>query len=134
MYRVEAVLSKLLDAPDVTETAYLTPPSRAWTTTAAFGSNWRRRSASWRSSRFRTRCPRQELWLAGQLVAKFDLLKDFSKDFSEWRFADVRALRVGPWMKDVIDIATQIEVRREKEHRRLFDNRTLETANNIDLS
>jgi hypothetical protein len=78
-------------------------------------------------------CGEVERWLAGQIVAKFALLKDVSEDFSQWRFADVQAIRVGPWMKDVIDIATQIEIAREGRGNELLNKLTLEAADNIDL-
>jgi hypothetical protein len=71
-----------------------------------------------------------ELWLDDQLVAKFELIQDFD---SYWRFSDVRALKVGPWMKDMIDIATQIEAWRRSYSEDIINKRDLEAAKNIDL-
>jgi hypothetical protein len=74
-----------------------------------------------------------ELWRGDDLVAKFELIEDLTKEYSHWEFSEVRALRVGPWMKDVIDIATQIESGQRKWSEDFHDNRTLEAAKNIDL-
>lgn len=30
------------------------------------------------------------------------------KDYSEWQFSDVKALKVGEWMQDVLDMARRL--------------------------
>lgn len=74
-----------------------------------------------------------EFWLGEQLVAKLGLVKDLRPEHPMWEFSEVRALKVGSWMKDVIDIATQIEAGRHKWANDIHDNQTLETAKNIDF-
>jgi hypothetical protein len=74
-----------------------------------------------------------ELWLSEILVAKFELIENLMKEYSQWEYSDVRALRVGPWMKDMIDIATQVESGQRKWSKDFQDNRTLEAAKNIDI-
>jgi len=55
------------------------------------------------------------------------------KDYSRWEFSDVRALKVGPWMKDVIDMAIQIEAFSQRRTENFLNERTLEVAQEIDL-
>jgi hypothetical protein len=74
-----------------------------------------------------------ELWLRDEIVAKFELIENVAKDYSQWEYRDVRALRVGPWMKDILDIATQIESGKNKRSEDFHNNRILETAKNISL-
>lgn len=74
-----------------------------------------------------------ELHANSQRVAIFDVVDDVSKEYSEWQFRDVRALKVGPWMKDVIDMATQIEVFDRKRTTDFLDDRTKNAARDIDL-
>jgi hypothetical protein len=74
-----------------------------------------------------------ELWLRDEIVAKFELIEDLAKDYSQWEYSDVLALRAGPWMKDMIDIATQIESGGRKWLEDLHNNRTLEAAKNIEF-
>ncbi len=75
-----------------------------------------------------------ELWLDEIMVAKFGVTEDISNEYSQWEFCDVQALRVGPWMKDVIDIATQIETGHRRQSEEFLENRMLEAANNINLN
>lgn len=74
-----------------------------------------------------------DLWHIGNHVARFSLYDDISKDFSHWEFSDVEALRVGPWMKDILDIAAQIEARSEHTRQSALDEIVLKAARNIDL-
>ncbi len=74
-----------------------------------------------------------ELFVDEQRVAKFELIKDLMKDYSRWEFSDVRALKVGPWMKDVIDIATQIDAFNQRCSESFVDQRVVEAAREIDL-
>ena len=74
-----------------------------------------------------------EFFANGQRVAKFELVEDLMKEYSEWSFCDVRALKVGPWMKEVIDMATQIEASRRKHKDDIFDQRAREAGREIDL-
>lgn len=74
-----------------------------------------------------------ELWHNDFLVAKFEVIEDLLKEYSEWEFSDVLALRVGQWMQDVLDIAAQIEAGRHRSLGRFTDERTVEAAKNIDL-
>ncbi len=77
-----------------------------------------------------------ELVADSDCVAKFGLVEDcsdHSKDYSEWEFSEVRTLKVGEWMKDVLDIAAQIQ-NRDRERRDSFsDQMVLEAADEIDL-
>lgn len=66
-------------------------------------------------------------------VANFDVSKDFSKDYSEWQFVDVKGFRVGDWMSDVLDMAAQIEASRERSRNRFVDDRARKAADEIDL-
>jgi hypothetical protein len=75
-----------------------------------------------------------QLWLGELVVAKFDVIEDLDDEYSEWQFSDVRALRVGLWMKDMIDISTQIEAGRRKGPEEFLDNQTLDAARNIELN
>lgn len=74
-----------------------------------------------------------ELHVGDQCVAKFEIIEDVTKDNSEWQFSDVRALKVSPWMRDVIDMSTQIEVSRQRWTTDFLDDRTREAAREIDL-
>lgn len=74
-----------------------------------------------------------ELFVDEQRVAKFGLIEDLMKDYSRWEFSDVCALKVGPWMKDVIDMATQIEAFKRRRTENFNDERALEAAQEIDF-
>jgi hypothetical protein len=74
-----------------------------------------------------------ELFSGEQRVAKFDLIEDISKEYSCWEFSDVRALKVGPWMKDILDIASQIDHSRQERMDDVLNERTLEAGREIDL-
>ena len=67
-------------------------------------------------------------------VAKFDLVEDLSNEYSAWSFSDVRALNVGPWMKDVLDMAAQIQASERRRIDDLVDTRVRETAREINLN
>jgi hypothetical protein len=75
-----------------------------------------------------------ELWSGELMVAKFDVTEDLANEYSEWQFSDVQALRVGSWMKDVIDITTQIDAGRRKRSEEFLDSQTLKAARNIQLN
>lgn len=75
-----------------------------------------------------------ELSYQGSVVAKIDIVEDYMNEYSTWEYRDVKALKVGPWMKDILEIATQIEISERNEHNNFMDKLTLETAKNIDLS
>jgi len=66
-------------------------------------------------------------------VAKFDVSKDLMKEYAEWEFVDVTGFRVGSWMQDVLDMAAQIEVYRERSMNRFLDDRARKAADEIDL-
>lgn len=71
---------------------------------------------------------------AGEIrVANFDVRKDFSKDYSEWQFSDVKGFRIGEWMKDVLDMAAQIEAARERSMNKFVNDRARSAADEIDL-
>jgi hypothetical protein len=73
-------------------------------------------------------------FFAGDLcVAKFDVSKDFMKEYAEWEFVDVTGLRVGAWMQDVLDMAAQIEAHRERYMNKFVDERARKAAADIDL-
>lgn len=74
-----------------------------------------------------------ELLADEKVVAKFGLIDDVSKEYSTWSFADVRALSVGPWMQDVLDMAAQVEGSKQKKRNELQDNRAKLAASKIDL-
>ena len=74
-----------------------------------------------------------ELFTNDLRVAKFGLARDCMKDYSEWGFTGVRALKVGPWMKDVIDMATQIEAGERKRFDEEINTHIRETARDIDF-
>lgn len=74
-----------------------------------------------------------QFFAEGVCVAKFDVTKDLRKEYSEWQFADVTGLRVGAWMTDVLDMASQIESFRERSTSDFVDNRTRKAADDIDL-
>jgi hypothetical protein len=74
-----------------------------------------------------------DLWSNDQHVAKFDIRENISKEYSHWEFSDVQVLRVGPWMKDILDIAAQIEARQNNSMQNRFDEGLLKAARNIDL-
>lgn len=67
------------------------------------------------------------------MVAKFGLIDDLSKEYSTWSFSDVRALSVGPWMQDVLDMAAQVEGSKQKKRNEFQDNRVRLAASKIDL-
>lgn len=66
-------------------------------------------------------------------VAKFDVAKDLMDEWAEWHFIDVKGFRVGEWMKDVLDMAAQIETSRERSIENFNDERALKAASEIDL-
>lgn len=74
-----------------------------------------------------------ELFTGIEGVAKFEIEEDISKEYSEWEFSDVRALKVGPWMQDVLDMSTQIEASRRRRIDEFQDDRAREAAREIDL-
>ena len=74
-----------------------------------------------------------ELFVEGRRVAKFDLVEDLSTEYSAWSFSEVRALEVGPWMKDVLDMAAQISASRRRRTDDIVDTRVRETAREISL-
>jgi hypothetical protein len=74
-----------------------------------------------------------ELWVSDRPVAKFDIVKDSSREYPNWEFRDVRGLRVGPWMQDVLDITAQIDSRRSRRWQKVLDDGQKEDAKNIDL-
>jgi len=73
------------------------------------------------------------LFVADQCVAKFDLSLDYSHEYSRWEYRDVRALKVGPWMEDVLTMAAQIEAHQRKASERFQDQRIRDAAREIDL-
>lgn len=74
-----------------------------------------------------------ELWDGDQLVAHCEISKDYGQEYSTWKFSDVRALRVGTWMQDVLAIAAQIDAGQRKWSEDFFEERTRSAAANIDL-
>lgn len=80
-----------------------------------------------------TRLGEVELLASDERVAKFEIQEDISKEYSEWTFSEVRALKVGPWMQDVIDISSQIEASRKRRMDSFHDDRAREAAKEIDL-
>lgn len=80
-----------------------------------------------------------ELFLANKRVAKIDVRRVDKQDYSYWQFSDVRALKVGDWMKDVLDIAAQIEAPGLKSLEDFLaghlssDDQVREVASEIDL-
>ncbi|MBY5565960.1 hypothetical protein HFO55_01625 [Rhizobium leguminosarum] len=74
-----------------------------------------------------------QLFIADLCVADFDLIKDLAKEYAEWVYSDVHALRVGPWMKDVLDIAAQIDASRQNSFDSFANDRAIAAAREIDL-
>jgi len=80
-----------------------------------------------------------ELFLAQKRVAKIDVRRVDKPEYSYWQFSDVRALKVGDWMKDVLDIAAQIEAPGLKSLEDFLaghwrsDDQVREVASEIDL-
>ncbi|MBJ3764598.1 hypothetical protein ILP92_17825 [Maribius pontilimi] len=74
-----------------------------------------------------------ELFTEIERVAKLEIVEDISKEYSQWEFSEVRALKVGPWMQDLLDMATQIEVSRRRRMDEFQDERAREAARDIDL-
>ena len=74
-----------------------------------------------------------ELKAGGERVAKFGLIEDISKEYSNWEFSDVRALTVGPWMQEVLDMAAQIDAAWQKQKNEFHDERARAAAREIDL-
>lgn len=79
------------------------------------------------------KCGQIELWHYDQMVAHLELIEHLEKEYSHWEYREVRALRVGPWMKDVLDMATQIDSSRQRKMDDFIDNRAREAGKNIDL-
>jgi hypothetical protein len=74
-----------------------------------------------------------ELFVGNERVAKFDIVEDYSKEYSNWQFSEVRALKVGQWMQDVLDMAAQIEASSRQKLDKFHDDRVREAAREIDL-
>jgi hypothetical protein len=74
-----------------------------------------------------------ELFTGIERVAKFKIMEDVLKEYSEWEFSDVRALKVGPWMQDVLDMSAQIEASRRLRMDEFQNERAREAALDIDL-
>ena len=74
-----------------------------------------------------------ELLADGKRVAKFGLIEDISNQYSTWEFSDVRALSVGTWMQDVLDMAAQVEASSRKWIDDFNDERAKAAAREIDL-
>ena len=74
-----------------------------------------------------------ELLADSKRVAKFEIKEDRSVADSQWEFSGILGLRVGPWMKDVLDIAAQIEASARKRADSLWDEHVRETAREIEL-
>lgn len=66
-------------------------------------------------------------------VAKFDVTKDLMNDYSVWQFVDVTWLKVGSWMRDVLDVAAQIEGHRQRSINRFSNDRARKAGDEIDL-
>lgn len=74
-----------------------------------------------------------EFFVGNERVAKFDIVENYTKEYSHWEFGDVRALKVGQWMQDVLDMAAQIDSRTRRDLDKLRDDRAREAARDIDL-
>lgn len=74
-----------------------------------------------------------ELFKDVNRLARFGLTQDISKEYSHWQFSDVRALKVGPWMKDVLDMAAQIETSLSMQLDHFRDQEILAAAREIDF-
>ncbi len=74
-----------------------------------------------------------ELLADNKRVAKFGLTEDITNEYSHWEFSDVRALSVGPWMQDVLDMVAQIEASDRKRFDTFSDDRARAAAREIDL-
>lgn len=74
-----------------------------------------------------------ELFTGIERVAKFEIGEDISKEYSQWEFSNVQALKVGPWMQDVLNMATQIEASRRRSMDEFQDERARKAAQEIDL-
>jgi hypothetical protein len=66
-------------------------------------------------------------------VAKFTVSKDLMKEFAQWQFTDVKALKVGTWMQDVLDMAAQIDANRQRRMDQFVDDHARKAADEIDL-
>lgn len=76
-----------------------------------------------------------ELFTGNERVAKFDILKKEAQydGYTYWEFMDVRALKVGQWMQEVLDMAAQIDSLTRRDLDKLRDDRAREAARDIDL-
>lgn len=74
-----------------------------------------------------------ELYWEDELVARFQVGQDYSRVYSHWSYADVKALKVGEWMQDILEISAQIEAANQKSRERLLAGFDLESAKDIEI-
>ena len=74
-----------------------------------------------------------ELFLDDTRLAKFAIKRDLEPEFPHWEYACVEALKVGPWMKDILDIAAQIEAHDEGNMNSYMDEHAQRVSKNIEM-
>ena len=75
-----------------------------------------------------------EFFVGADRVAKFEVFEPLEGEFPHWRFRDVLALKVGDWMKDVLDIASQIEASKQNRLYISYYDRVRTVSDQIDLT
>jgi hypothetical protein len=73
-----------------------------------------------------------ELWDQDTLVAHF-YLGHSDDEFPHFKFETINAFRVGPWMKDVLTMAAQIEAFNEQRRQTFHDDQVRQIGRNIEL-
>lgn len=73
-----------------------------------------------------------ELWDQDTLVAHF-YLGHTDGEFPRFKFEEINAFRVGPWMQDILTMAAQIEAFHEHRRQRDHDDHVRQTGRNIEL-
>jgi hypothetical protein len=74
-----------------------------------------------------------ELWRGCELVLGLDISKDLDREFPEWKWFNVYVLAVGEWMKDVLEMETQMKARLSQRLQSSTDADAITRAANIKL-
>jgi hypothetical protein len=76
---------------------------------------------------------RFELSVDGERVLDTGLIRNPSREYDNWRFVGVEALRVGDWMKYILDISAHIEAGTHRRRQSYGRDEKLAAARNIEL-
>ena len=74
-----------------------------------------------------------EFLVDDRVVLSMSVSQDLSSNFSYWTMSSVKVFVPGDWMKELLRIAAQIEIRNDVKRKAYIDRRTREASANIRL-